>query len=155
MGFRLIRGTKCLLFYRCLKYNRMASIIGSIAAETYTSYLSLVFLLFWVILIYALIGMGLYAGKFDQNDFEGMLHSFDSIVKAWMVIFNIMTNDWYATFRLGCKVDMELAMIFNFTQVIIINCFTFGLVLAILLDGFGKYLDKELAATEDDDLLQI
>lgn len=34
-------------------------------------------------------------------------------------------------------------------MVIIVNYLTYGLVMAILLDGFGKYLDKQIAGTDE------
>lgn len=64
-NLRLIRGTKCLLFYRCLKYNSMAVTIGHIASKTFKSYIYLTFLMFVVIFLYALVGMEVYAGEFD------------------------------------------------------------------------------------------
>lgn len=59
--------------------------------------------------------MGMYSGRFDQNDFTGLMHSFDNVIKAFMTIFNIMTNDWYAVFTLGCNISIPFAMIYNFT----------------------------------------
>lgn len=60
-----MRGTKALLFYRCLKYNKMAVKIGHIASMTFSQYIYLTFLMFLVIFMYSLIGMEMYAGEFD------------------------------------------------------------------------------------------
>ncbi|CAD8125783.1 unnamed protein product [Paramecium sonneborni] len=155
-GLRLIRGTKCLLFYRCLKYNAMANKIGQIAQKTFKQYIYLTFLMFLVIFMYALIGMEMYAGVFDQNDTLGQLHSFDNIVKSFMTIFNIMTNDdWYGVYVMGGDINYNFAVIYSYSMVLILNYLTYGLVLAILLDGFGKYLGNSDDIIINDDIQSI
>ena len=70
------------------------------------------------------------------------MHSFDNPLKAGMTIFNIMTNDdWYGVYAIGSQVNLTAAVIFSFSMVLILNYLTYGLVLAILLDGFGRYLE--------------
>lgn len=60
-----------------------------------------------------------------------------------MTVFNIMTNDdWYGAFVLGTGINQTFAVVYAYSMVIILNYLTYGLVLAILLDGFGKYLDQ-------------
>ncbi|CAD8122391.1 unnamed protein product [Paramecium sonneborni] len=148
-NLRLIRGTKCLLFYRVLKYNKMAVAIGHIAQRTFKQYIYLTFLMFLVIFIYAMIGMEMYAGIFDQTDALGQLHSYDNILKAFMTIFNIMTNDdWYGVYVMGGNINYVFAVIYSYSMVIVLNYITYGLVLAILLDGFGA-IDKEMMEQED------
>lgn len=43
----------------------MAVTIGHIASKTFKQYIYLTFLMFIVIFLYALVGMEVYAGKFD------------------------------------------------------------------------------------------
>ncbi|CAD8125822.1 unnamed protein product [Paramecium sonneborni] len=150
-NLRLIRGTKCLLFYRCLKYNSMAVTIGHIASKTFKSYIYLTFLMFVVIFIYALVGMEVYAGEFDQNDVLGQLHSYDNVLKSFMTVFNIMTNDdWYGVFVLGTGINETFGIVYSYSMVIVLNYLTYGLVLAILLDGFSKYLDRQIFSEIED-----
>ena len=60
-----------------------------------------------------------------------------------MTIFNIMTNDdWYGVYVIGGDINYTFSIIYSFSLVLILNYLTYGLVIAILLDGFGKYLDK-------------
>ena len=60
-----------------------------------------------------------------------------------MTVFNIMTNDdWYGVFVLGTDINETFAVVYSYSMVIVLNYLTYGLVLAILLDGFGKYLDR-------------
>lgn len=61
-----------------------------------------------------------------------------------MTIFNIMTNDdWYGVYVMGGGLNYNFGVIYSYSMVIILNYLTYGLVLAILLDGFGKYLGNE------------
>ncbi|CAD8121632.1 unnamed protein product [Paramecium sonneborni] len=149
-NLRLIRGTKCLLFYRVLKYNKMAVAIGHIAQKTFKQYIYLTFLFFLVIFVYAMIGMEMYAGYFDQTEALGQLHSYDNIFKAFMTIFNILTNDdWYGVYVLGGDINYIFAVIYSYSMVIFLNYITYGLVLAILLDGFGA-INKEMEELEEE-----
>jgi hypothetical protein len=60
-----------------------------------------------------------------------------------MTIFDIMTNDdWYGVFIYGSEVNQYFATIYSYSMVIILNYCTYGLFMAILLDGFGKYLNE-------------
>jgi hypothetical protein len=52
-----MRAFKALMFYRVLKYNTFAVRIMDIASETVPSYLNLTFLMVYVILIFAIVGM--------------------------------------------------------------------------------------------------
>ncbi|CAD8190377.1 unnamed protein product [Paramecium pentaurelia] len=141
---RLMRSTKCLLFYRCISYIYMARIIGAIAQITYKSYVYLAFLMFFMILTFGLIGMELYAHKFDEYHKNGYMHSFDDPGQAFMTVFNIMTNDdWFGVYRIGTEVQTELSITYSIGLVFTLNYFIYGIMMAILLDGFSQYLERE------------
>ncbi|CAD8187071.1 unnamed protein product [Paramecium octaurelia] len=141
---KLMRSTKCLLFYRCISYIYMARIIGAIASITYKAYIYLAFLMFFMILTFGLIGMELYGHKFDEYHETGYMHSFDDPIKAFMTVFNIMTNDdWFGVYKVGTEVQTELSITYSIVLVFTLNYFTFGIMMAILLDGFSQYLERE------------
>lgn len=55
-----------------------------------------------------------------------------------------MTNDdWYGVYVIGGNLNYIFAVIYSYSMVIVLNYITYGLVLAILLDGFGA-IDKEI-----------
>jgi hypothetical protein len=55
-----------------------------------------------------------------------------------------MTNDdWYGVYVMGSDLNYYFAVIYSYSMVIVLNYITYGLVLAILLDGFGT-IDKEM-----------
>ena len=61
--------------------------------------------MFFMILTFGLIGMELFAHKFDEYHKNGYLHSFDDPAKAFMTVFNIMTNDdWFGVYKIGTEV---------------------------------------------------
>lgn len=58
-----------------------------------------------------------------------------------MTVFNIMTNDdWFGVLVLGSEINLVFAMIYSLSMVFFLNYLTYGLVMAILLDGFGLRL---------------
>lgn len=60
-----------------------------------------------------------------------------------MTIFNIMTNDdWYGVYVMGSDQNYTFAVLYSYSMVIILNYLTYGLFMAILLDGFGKFLSQ-------------
>lgn len=123
----------------------------AIALKTYRSYIYLTFLMFFAILTFGLIGMELYAGKFDQSTVLGQLHSYDDPFRAWVTVFNIMCNDdWYGVLVLGTGVTRYFTIVYLFLLIFLVNYLTYGLVMAILLDGFGKYLEEEEENSENE-----
>ena len=49
-----------------------------------------------------------------------------------------MTNDdWYGVLYMGVEVNKYYALAYSFSMMIIINYCTFGLVIAVMLDGFS------------------
>jgi hypothetical protein len=58
--------------------------------------------MFFIILNFGLIGMELYAWNFNDDSELGQLHSYNDPMKAWITVFNIMTNDdWYGVLVMG------------------------------------------------------
>lgn len=65
-----------------------------------------------------------------------------------MSVFDIVTNDdWYGVFNLGASYSYKWpTVLFVFTMIYLINYLTLGILMAILLDGFSKYINEQ----EDD-----
>lgn len=73
------------------------------------------------------------------------MHSYESVGKAWMTVFNIITNDdWYGVLVLGTKYSRPwIAIAYTFTMIFVINYLIYGLVMAVLLDAFSKELFQD------------
>jgi hypothetical protein len=144
-----MRGMLGFLSYRVIKYNSFAVKLANITTRTIPSYANLILLMFLTITVYAFLGMELFANKFDSLSEEGQQHCFDDPGKAWMTVFDVSTtDDWYSLFELGVHHSSKwLTIIFVFSTIYFVNFMIFGLVLAIILDGFSKFIhdqDEEL-----------
>ncbi|KAM3138242.1 Sodium channel protein type 4 subunit alpha [Paramecium bursaria] len=143
-NINLIKATKLLLFYRCLKYDKTAVIIGSIAQQTYKQYIYLGYLLLTVILTYALMGLEIFSHKFDEYGHVGQLNSFDDPFKAWLTVFNIMSHgDWYGILKIAAPTNQIFSFIYLFIIVFTLNYLVYGLVMAILLEAFNECLEVD------------
>lgn len=73
------------------------------------------------------------------------MHSFDDPAKAWFTVFDVSTtDDWYGLFHLGIDHSSKWAtIIFVFSLIYFLNFMIFGLVLAIILEGFSKFINDE------------
>ena len=80
------------------------------------------------------------------------MHSYNDPWKAWITVFNIITNDdWYGVMVLGSGVNKGATVAYCFVMIYLINYLVIGLVMAIVLDGFGKYMEEhETSKTEND-----
>jgi hypothetical protein len=148
---KIMRACKALMFYRVIKYNNFAVKIISIANRTVPSYLTLVFLMFYVILIFAIVGMEFFINKFDESEQLGQKHSYQDVGKAWMTVFNVITNDdWYGILVLATiHSEIWIALTYCFVMIFVINYMIFGLVMAILLDAFSKELELDDHSAEE------
>ena len=71
-----------------------------------------------------------------------------------MTVFDIHTNDdWYAVFVLGTQFPETLyaTYFFCYTLVFFVNYMTFGVSIAILIDGFSKLKSEHENIDVEDD----
>lgn len=55
-----------------------------------------------------------------------------------MTVFNIMTNDdWFGVYRVGTEITKELSIAYSISLVFTLNYFIYGIMMAIVLDGFS------------------
>lgn len=72
----------------------------TIAYEILPTYGNLTFLLVYIILIFAIIGMEFFSKAWDESTIIGQIHTYKSVLKSWMTTFDISTNDdWYGVLR--------------------------------------------------------
>ncbi|KFM76771.1 Voltage-dependent calcium channel type D subunit alpha-1, partial [Stegodyphus mimosarum] len=96
LGVSVLRCVRLLRIFKVTKYwtslcNLVASLINSVR-----SIASLLLLLFLFIVIFALLGMQVFGGRFNYKDLEEKpRHNFDSFVQALLTVFQILTGeDW-------------------------------------------------------------
>ncbi|GIY71696.1 muscle calcium channel subunit alpha-1 [Caerostris darwini] len=96
LGVSVLRCVRLLRIFKVTKYwtslcNLVASLINSVR-----SIASLLLLLFLFIMIFALLGMQVFGGRFNYKNLEEKpRHNFDSFVQALLTVFQILTGeDW-------------------------------------------------------------
>ncbi|XP_054713123.1 muscle calcium channel subunit alpha-1-like [Uloborus diversus] len=96
LGVSVLRCVRLLRIFKVTKYwtslcNLVASLINSVR-----SIASLLLLLFLFIVIFALLGMQVFGGRFNYKELEEKpRHNFDSFVQALLTVFQILTGeDW-------------------------------------------------------------
>ncbi|XP_060034500.1 voltage-dependent L-type calcium channel subunit alpha-1S [Erinaceus europaeus] len=95
LGISVLRCIRLLRLFKITKYwtglsNLVASLLNSIH-----SIASLLLLLFLFIVIFALLGMQLFGGRYDFEDTEERRSNFDNFPQALISVFQILTGeDW-------------------------------------------------------------
>ncbi|XP_054568865.1 voltage-dependent L-type calcium channel subunit alpha-1S [Eptesicus fuscus] len=95
LGISVLRCIRLLRLFKVTKYwtslsNLVASLLNSIR-----SIASLLLLLFLFVVIFALLGMQLFGGRYDFEDTEVRRSNFDSFPQALVSVFQVLTGeDW-------------------------------------------------------------
>ncbi|XP_036058116.1 voltage-dependent L-type calcium channel subunit alpha-1S [Onychomys torridus] len=95
LGISVLRCIRLLRLFKVTKYwtslsNLVASLLNSIR-----SIASLLLLLFLFIIIFALLGMQLFGGRYDFEDTEVRRSNFDNFPQALISVFQVLTGeDW-------------------------------------------------------------
>ncbi|XP_037352726.1 voltage-dependent L-type calcium channel subunit alpha-1S [Talpa occidentalis] len=95
LGISVLRCIRLLRLFKITKYwtslsNLVASLLNSIR-----SIASLLLLLFLFIVIFALLGMQLFGGRYDFEDTEERRSNFDTFPQALISVFQVLTGeDW-------------------------------------------------------------
>ncbi|CAD8172436.1 unnamed protein product [Paramecium pentaurelia] len=141
---KVLRASKAFMLYRVIKYNKFIVRIMKIAQLTMKSYINITFLMFYVIFMYAIMGLQFFVNKFDESQRLAQLHSFNSIGKSWMTVFNTITNDdAVGMLKVATQyTDTWIGLLFYITMVFGLNYLIYGLVSAVLLDAFSSELEK-------------
>jgi voltage-dependent calcium channel L type alpha-1S len=131
----------CLLAFRFLHLSRgieFTKTILSLIRQTWVSFLSIAFLLVVLILIYAVIGVQIFAGTLPMNTIEGQMKNFETCQSAVMTVFNVVTIDnWFLLYVLANKhIGIFKSLFFFYTLIIIGNFIFLRIFVATMLDGF-------------------
>ncbi|NXS38537.1 CAC1S protein, partial [Pomatostomus ruficeps] len=95
LGISVLRCIRLLRIFKITRYwtslsNLVASLLNSVR-----SIASLFLLLFLFIIVFALLGMQLFGGKFDFEDMQVRRSTFDTFPQALISVFQILTGeDW-------------------------------------------------------------
>eukprot|EP00108_Taenia_solium_P000833 TsM_000442900 transcript=TsM_000442900 gene=TsM_000442900 len=162
LGVSVFRCARLLRVFKVTRYwNSLRNLVGSLLASM-RSIASLLVLLFLFIVIFALLGMQIFGGRFNFLSLRKPRSNFDNFYQALTTVFQILTGeDWNEAMYMGIKsysvqpfgslVCLYYVFLFICGNYILLNVF-----LAIAVDnladtGQGKGKQKSEATSEDGD----
>ncbi|KAH8395723.1 hypothetical protein KR222_011591, partial [Zaprionus bogoriensis] len=102
LGVSVLRCVRLLRVFKVTKYWRSLSNLVASLLNSIQSIASLLLLLFLFIVIFALLGMQVFGGKFNFDDNEKYRMNFDCFWQSMLTVFQIMTGeDWNAVMYVG------------------------------------------------------
>ncbi|XP_012282191.2 muscle calcium channel subunit alpha-1 isoform X1 [Orussus abietinus] len=105
LGVSVLRCVRLLRVFKVTKYWRSLSNLVASLLNSIQSIASLLLLLFLFIVIFALLGMQVFGGKFNVSDLQDKPRSnFDSFWQSLLTVFQILTGeDWNAVMYEGIR----------------------------------------------------
>ncbi|KAG7297124.1 Voltage-dependent calcium channel type D subunit alpha-1 [Plutella xylostella] len=105
LGISVLRCVRLLRVFKVTKYWRSLSNLVASLLNSIQSIASLLLLLFLFIMIFALLGMQVFGGRFNYDPVvEKDRHNFDCFWQALLTVFQILTGeDWNAVMYEGIK----------------------------------------------------
>ncbi|XP_053618976.1 voltage-dependent calcium channel type D subunit alpha-1-like isoform X2 [Plodia interpunctella] len=145
LGISVLRCVRLLRVFKVTKYWRSLSNLVASLLNSIQSIFSLLLLLFLFIMIFALLGMQVFGGKFDYAPEEQKeRHNFDSFWQAVLTMFQILTGeDWNVVMYHGINAyggegtPGMLASIYFIVIFICGNYILLNVFLAIAVDNLG------------------
>ncbi|KAJ0171022.1 hypothetical protein K1T71_013221 [Dendrolimus kikuchii] len=162
LGISVLRCVRLLRVFKVTKYWRSLSNLVASLLNSIQSIASLLLLLFLFIMIFALLGMQVFGGKFNYDPVEEKdRHNFDCFWQALLTVFQILTGeDWNAVMYEGIKAYGGvgsvgiLACIYFIILFICGNYILLNVFLAIAVDNLADAesltnIEKEEGAAEE------
>ncbi|XP_020280944.1 muscle calcium channel subunit alpha-1 isoform X8 [Pseudomyrmex gracilis] len=148
LGVSVLRCVRLLRVFKVTKYWRSLSNLVASLLNSIQSIASLLLLLFLFIVIFALLGMQVFGGKFNFSDNEEKTrHNFDSFWQSLLTVFQILTGeDWNVVMYVGIRAYGGVASIGVLACVYFIILFICGNY--ILLNVFLAIAVDNLADAE-------
>ncbi|XP_048877532.1 voltage-dependent L-type calcium channel subunit alpha-1D-like isoform X2 [Brienomyrus brachyistius] len=161
LGISVFRCVRLMRIFKVTRHWEALSILVASLLNSLKSIASLLLLLFLFILIFALLGMQVFGGKFNFDESEKKRSSFDNFPQALLTVFQILTGeDWNTVMYDGIMafggpgsgmiVCLYFVVLFICGNYILLNVF-----LAIAVDNLadargGKKEEKRIPYEEDD-----
>ncbi|KAG5899700.1 hypothetical protein JTB14_030094 [Gonioctena quinquepunctata] len=102
LGISVLRCVRLLRVFKVTKYWRSLSNLVASLLNSIQSIASLLLLLFLFIVIFALLGMQVFGGRFNKNTEDKTRSNFDSFWQSLLTVFQILTGeDWNAVMYEG------------------------------------------------------
>ncbi|XP_075923076.1 voltage-dependent L-type calcium channel subunit alpha-1D isoform X3 [Petromyzon marinus] len=104
LGISVLRCVRLLRIFKATRYwNSLSNLVASLL-NSMRSIASLLLLLFLFIIIFSLLGMQLFGGKFNFDETQVRRSSFDNFPTALLTVFQILTGeDWNSVMYDGIR----------------------------------------------------
>ncbi|RXN01696.1 Voltage-dependent L-type calcium channel subunit alpha-1F [Acipenser ruthenus] len=102
LGISVLRCVRLLRIFKITRYwNSLSNLVASLL-NSVRSIASLLLLLFLFIIIFSLLGMQLFGGKFNFDEMETRRSTFDNFPQSLLTVFQILTGeDWNSVMHDG------------------------------------------------------
>ncbi len=126
--------------------------------STFGDIINFLVLLALFVLMYAVIGMELYAGKakFNEDDLLDLEHgtspryNFDNLRDALLASYTLVIGENWASFLyVYCRVNYTIGIIYFYSAVFIMNVFLVNVFTALILQNFFADEQKKLVEEEE------
>ncbi|ERL94279.1 hypothetical protein D910_11560 [Dendroctonus ponderosae] len=116
LGISVLRCVRLLRVFKVTKYWRSLSNLVASLLNSIQSIASLLLLLFLFIVIFALLGMQVFGGRFNRKTEEKPRYNFDSFWQSLLTVFQILTGeDWNVVMYDGIEAYGGLVFIISFS----------------------------------------
>uniref|UniRef100_A0A4W3J4L6 Voltage-dependent L-type calcium channel subunit alpha n=1 Tax=Callorhinchus milii TaxID=7868 RepID=A0A4W3J4L6_CALMI len=104
LGISVLRCVRLLRIFKITRYwNSLSNLVASLL-NSVRSIASLLLLLFLFIIIFSLLGMQLFGGKFNFDEMETKRSTFDNFPQSLLTVFQILTGeDWNSVMYDGIR----------------------------------------------------
>uniref|UniRef100_A0A8D0A8V2 Voltage-dependent L-type calcium channel subunit alpha n=1 Tax=Sander lucioperca TaxID=283035 RepID=A0A8D0A8V2_SANLU len=160
LGISVFRCVRLLRIFKVTRHWQSLSNLVASLLNSMKSIASLLLLLFLFIIIFSLLGMQVFGGKFNFDETQTKRSTFDNFPQALLTVFQILTGeDWNAVMYDGIMAyggPSSSGMIVCFYFIILFICGNYILLnvfLAIAVDNLADDEEEEIddtAAEEED-----
>uniref|UniRef100_A0A671YK53 Voltage-dependent L-type calcium channel subunit alpha n=1 Tax=Sparus aurata TaxID=8175 RepID=A0A671YK53_SPAAU len=160
LGISVFRCVRLLRIFKVTRHWQSLSNLVASLLNSMKSIASLLLLLFLFIIIFSLLGMQVFGGKFNFDETQTKRSTFDNFPQALLTVFQILTGeDWNAVMYDGIMAyggPSSSGMIVCFYFIILFICGNYILLnvfLAIAVDNLAdeEEEDNEETAAEEED----
>ncbi|XP_031681392.1 voltage-dependent L-type calcium channel subunit alpha-1D isoform X5 [Oncorhynchus kisutch] len=144
LGISVFRCVRLLRIFKVTRHWQSLSNLVASLLNSMKSIASLLLLLFLFIIIFSLLGMQVFGGKFNFDETQTKRSTFDNFPQALLTVFQILTGeDWNAVMYDGIMAyggPSSSGMIVSFYFIILFICGNYILLnvfLAIAVDNLG------------------
>ncbi|XP_075317194.1 calcium channel, voltage-dependent, L type, alpha 1D subunit, a isoform X4 [Odontesthes bonariensis] len=155
LGISVFRCVRLLRIFKVTRHWQSLSNLVASLLNSMKSIASLLLLLFLFIIIFSLLGMQVFGGKFNFDETQTKRSTFDNFPQALLTVFQILTGeDWNAVMYDGIMAyggPSSTGMIVCFYFIILFICGNYILLNVFLAIAVDNLADAESLNTDDGD----